>query len=562
MRACWYGFLPNLAQVSGFAADFPFDFTYICPVVFTPGKMAKQLHTAPMWNESAQIRHKAGETASSSGRNLRRSCSISIFQPAVTTNVFAVRPAIRLLLTFFLFPFSAIRAQTPLPPDSVFPVLSFLEGIARNHPLVRQANLLDEAALAEIRQARGQFDPKLEGRFLRKSYDGKEYFNLLNPELKIPTLPGIDLKAGYERNTGIYVNGEDQTPAAGLRYIGLNLPLARGLLTDARRNALRQAQEARNLNTAEMRKAVNKIMFQATKDYFEWYSAYFQLLNHRLALQLAATRYEAVLRRIRIGELPRVDSLEAGIFVQDRQINLNQAFQDEQNARLVLSAYLWSDDGQPMELLPGLKPGLPGAWMQMPDEAQVNTWTEQALQNHPELQKFQVKTRLLELDRRLAFEMLKPSINLQYNWLSAPNPALWYDSPVDRNYKLGLDFSMPLFLRKERGKLGLVKTKLLQNRLETDQISRNIRVDIASSRNQLLALTGNLQTQRQMVENYDKLLQAEIRKFGIGESSLFLINSREAKLIESRIKQISMEAKFQKERAALQYATGRTPLSP
>lgn len=506
-------------------------------------------------DNSVAVNRRNESTGSGQFQNCNSGCSKKSYILKINSFIFLLVIAIPLFT-------GTAAAQITFPSDSLFSVISFLEGIARNHPMVRQANLLDEAARMEIRQARGQLDPKLESRFLRKSYDGKEYYTLLNPELKIPTLPGIDLKAGFERNSGAFVNGEDQTPSGGLRYLGINLPLARGLWTDARRNAIRQAQEARMLNKAEMRKAVNKILFTATKDYFEWYAAYYHLLNHRLALQLASTRFEAVLRRIRIGELPRVDSLEAGIFVQDRQINLNQAIQDEQNARLVLSAYLWSDEGQPMDLLPGLKPSIPANWAEMPAESQVNNWMEDALQNHPELQKFQVKTRLLELDRRLASEMLKPAINLQYNWLSAPNPALWYDSPADRNFKLGLDFSMPLFLRKERGKLGLVKTKIMQNRLETDQTVRNIRVDIASSRNQLIALESNLQTQRQMVSSYDKLLQAEIRKFSIGESSLFLINSREAKLIEARMKQISMEVKFQKERAGLLFSAGRTPLSP
>ena len=63
-----------------------------------------------------------------------------------------------------------------------------------------------------------------------------------------------------------------------------------------------------------------------------------------------------------------------------------------------------------------------------------------------------------------------------------------------------------------------------------------------------------------MVENYEKLLEAEIRKFDIGESSLFLINSRESKLIEARIKLISMETKLQKERVSLLYVAVRNPL--
>ncbi len=446
--------------------------------------------------------------------------------------------------------------------DSAFSVISFLENIAKNHPLVKQSQLLDELALAEIRQARGQFDPKAEAHFLRKSYDGKDYYNLFNPELKIPTLPGIDLKAGFERNAGSNVNEEDKTPSGGLRYLGVQVPLGKGLFTDARRNSLKQAQESRNLTQAEIQKAVNKILLSAAKDYWEWYAVHFQLENSQLALQLASTRYEAIIRRIRVGELPKIDSLEAWILVQDRQMMLNQFSQDEQNARLQLSTYLWSDQGEALELLPSAKPGIPELQNRIPDESQIQAWTGQALENHPEIRKFQVKTKLLELDRKLAGEMLKPALNLQYNWLSAPDPGLWYDSPANRNYKLGLDFSVPLLLRKERAKLSLTKTKILQNRLETDQASRNIKADIAISRNQLLLLSRNMAAQKILVENYDKLLQAEIRKFGMGESSLFLINSRESKLIEARIKLISMESKFQKERALLLYAAGRNPLMP
>ena len=61
-----------------------------------------------------------------------------------------------------------------------------------------------------------------------------------------------------------------------------------------------------------------------------------------------------------------------------------------------------------------------------------------------------------------------------------------------------------------------------------------------------------------------KLLHStgEIRKFDNGESSLFLINSRESKLIESRIKLASLQSKYQKERASVYFAAGRNPLTP
>ncbi|NND87649.1 MAG: transporter, partial [Flavobacteriaceae bacterium] len=39
-----------------------------------------------------------------------------------------------------------------------------------------------------------------------------------------------------------------------------------------------------------------------------------------------------------------------------------------------------------------------------------------------------------------------------------------------------------------------------------------------------------------IVEDSESLVAAEERKFGLGESSLFLINSREQKLIEAQLK--------------------------
>jgi len=47
-----------------------------------------------------------------------------------------------------------------------------------------------------------------------------------------------------------------------------------------------------------------------------------------------------------------------------------------------------------------------------------------------------------------------------------------------------------------------------------------------------------------MVMNYRTLVEAEERKFGFGESSLFLVNSREGKLLEAELKLNLLENKF------------------
>ena len=54
-----------------------------------------------------------------------------------------------------------------------------------------------------------------------------------------------------------------------------------------------------------------------------------------------------------------------------------------------------------------------------------------------------------------------------------------------------------------------------------------------------------------IVTNYKTLLQGEERKFALGESSLFLVNSREQKLIDARLKRTELYFKWKEAKANL-----------
>jgi len=54
-----------------------------------------------------------------------------------------------------------------------------------------------------------------------------------------------------------------------------------------------------------------------------------------------------------------------------------------------------------------------------------------------------------------------------------------------------------------------------------------------------------------IVKDYAQLLTAEERKFNLGESSVFLVNTRERTLIDTELKQIGLEAKRFKTKVAL-----------
>ena len=69
----------------------------------------------------------------------------------------------------------------------VFTLDRFLNWVRLYHPVVQQANLLDDKATANLLQSKGAFDPKLYGDYEDKSFDKKNYFQYAEVGLKVPT---------------------------------------------------------------------------------------------------------------------------------------------------------------------------------------------------------------------------------------------------------------------------------------------------------------------------------------------------------------------------------------
>ena len=455
---------------------------------------------------------------------------------------------------------------------TVFTAGAFYAVVAQHHPLVRQAGLLSREAQEEIRQARGAFDPKLFSAFDRKEFGQSLYYNKWQTGLSVPILPaGIDLKLTYDQNRGDYVSPEDLVPASGLAAVGISVPVGQGLLIDARRTALRQAQLAVGLADAERLKLINKTLFDAAKTYWDWSQAYQQFRLIEQGYALADTRFRGIRQRALLGDAATIDTTEALITVQDRLVQLRQAEAEVQNARLRVTAFLWNtpETGgvpQPTGLLPAAVPQF--APVERADETLLQMLLSRAGQQHPELIKLTTKGEQLAIEERFRRSLLQPQVVLQASLLSrTPQAGVGYDWSSyyafrADNHKIGVDVTFPLFLRKERGKLRQVQLKNQQVELDRQQTGRDILNDVQTAWNSLKALEEQIRVQQQTIANQQMLVRAEGQKFDMGESSLFLVNSRETKLIDLQIKLAELQTKHQKAIAALWYAAGTHPGAP
>jgi outer membrane protein TolC len=180
------------------------------------------------------------------------------------------------------------------------------------------------------------------------------------------------------------------------------------------------------------------------------------------------------------------------------------------------------------------------------------------MENHPDIRKLEVKGEQLEVDRKLAAENLKPRLNLNYYWLDQPldTQGDWTGLGFETNYKFGIDFEFPLFLRKERGKLNQTRLKQQENAFKTDFRTWEILNEVNSEYAVLVNTDLLIDQQAAMVENYQLILQAEQLNLENGESDLFKINIQLDKLIESETKLLKLRSTYQKSLATLYWQAG------
>lgn len=464
-----------------------------------------------------------------------------------------------LIAGMLLFSYAGVSAQSS-DTAKVFSLEDLEDIVFLHHPIVKQAALLSDAAKASVLQSKGEFDPTLKSAFGRKLFGHTDYYNNWHNELKVPLyIAGADLKVGYDRNVGVYTNPETHTTDAGLMAVGLNIPLGAGLLIDARRSTLWQAKAMLNYAEADKVKQINSVWFSAVRDYWNWYYAYREYTLIKEGLDLATKRFKALTNQALLGDKPGLDTIEASITVQDREIQLAKSEIEVKNAMLVLSNHLWNDKGTPLELPKDAIPQETGQQLKIPDRILLDSLLGLA-DMHPELVKLRAKGEQLDVERRFAQEKLKPKVNISGALLSRRTDfgsyvPDYYDFNWN-NYKIGVDFAFPIFLRAERGKLKQVKFKQQQVNYDLMQSGREISNNITASFNSLTAYQSQLAVQVQSINNQQALLAGELQKFDLGESTLFLINSRETKLIDMKIKRESIISGYQKKLAELYYKAG------
>lgn len=421
----------------------------------------------------------------------------------------------------------------------------YLSLIKSYHPVALQAGIGVDRAFFLRREALGAFDPKLELAQEKKVFNGTNYYDYLIPQVKLPLWYGIDLKGSYTTYSGNFVNPENRVPEAGLGFVGLSLPLGSGLIIDERRAALKQAGLFQNMAANEQQQILNQLFVDATGAYVKWLNNWLNTEIYREAVALAKQRAEGVKLLFKNGDLPAIDTLEALILLQSRQQKLIDYETKLITSKNDLASYLWLENAIPVDpKLLNISPDPQVLSLNLPDGL-LNEEPSIIADLNPEVKNYGIKVQQLEVERRLKLDQIKPSLNVNLGLLNSGrnifnnmNPA-W----LQNNQKFGFTFSMPLTFTKQRASYSLAKLKLKDAEYAFLDTRNLTAIKWENYKNDLQNLDNQLKLYRGMEENSSSLLKGEEIKFSAGESSLFLVNSREQKLLEVREKRNEISAK-------------------
>ena len=445
--------------------------------------------------------------------------------------------------------------QFPLLAQQSLDYSTYIANVKKNHPLIKRAQNVAQIGNAQLQSARGNYDPTLATNYDNKYYSGKNYYSILNSEIKQPIFTNQYLKAGYEYGQGANISPEETTSAYGLGYIGIEASLLQGLVIDKRRAEVLKAQQYKAISAAEQKQLTNAILFDASVNYAEWLYAQRVLNVFAYFNTLANERLVAIKQLTLSGERSGVDTTEASMLAQQRLLEYLSASVENQKKIADVATSNWQSDradvfSLALKSTDSLSKLLTDLRLKMMAELNGSTT------NNPLIEQYIAKQKLLQVEKRYKAELIKPKLDVKYNFLTTSSPTNFSATLSTNNYKWGATLSFPLLLRTSIAELKIAKLNLQNTTYELDNKQNELQNKIALTTNAIAIVAKQLTTATSTVAYSKAMVMAEKIKFDNGESSLFLINTRENKWLESELKLIEYQQKYTKHIFSLIYLKG------
>lgn len=451
--------------------------------------------------------------------------------------------------------FASIASAQDVSPLRVEDVTASVD---RSYPALRAALRETDIAEAELRSAKGAFDPSW-----RTSVSGdpvgyyKEF--RVSSEVQVPTpLWGTTFWAGwgYGDNDFPSYYGNYVTNAAGEARIGASIPFWRNGPIDRRRANIDRAELGKTLASVSIDQQKIEITRAATIRYYEWVAAGRRRSVAQALLEIAVSRDAGIGVRVEHGDIPQIERTDNARAIVQRQGFVISAQRDVERAAIELSLFFRDERGQPVTVSASR---LPDA---LPEPVAIEPGTIQrdaaaAQEKRPEVRRFILQQQQTEIERRWAANQMAPAIDLRVlgsaDLGSNPDPA-----NLSRNrpeLQMGLVLDIPILNRANDGRVKAADAQITrledQKRLMQDRVG----AEVSDALSALEASRQRVLVARREVALATDLEVAERRRFDLGDSTLLVVNLREQASAESKLRELDALLDYQRALASYRAAT-------
>jgi outer membrane protein, heavy metal efflux system len=429
---------------------------------------------------------------------------------------------------------------SPLTPEAV------LASSERHHPRVMAALMREEIAEAELRAARGNFDPQLGARGAARS-GGYYELRRLDAELRQPTsVWGAEVYAGYRMGIGAESDQryptyyDDQTLSRGEVRAGIWVPLWRDGPLDARRAERRRA--IHRLDAAgEDREAVTlELRQRALEAYWAWVAAGRRLAVAEQLLALAEARLAQTRARAADGAIAPVDALEAENAVLARGEMRLRARRALEASALLLGLFVRDGAGAPSPPRPSALPDDLVLPLPLAEAGRVAEGL--VLDCHPRLGAARASLRALEVDRDLARAQRAPQLDVGLE--VSRDFGEGNESLRGTVFESRARFSMPLLMRTPRARLEAAEQRLLAEREELRLLEDALRIELEDVISEWHYARERFEVARTRLGVARRLAEAERDRFDAGTTDLLFVNLREQTMAEAEVALVDAAAEL------------------
>jgi cobalt-zinc-cadmium efflux system outer membrane protein len=434
-----------------------------------------------------------------------------------------------------------------------------LASLHHHHPLIAAERATLEASRAEARAARGEFDATVNVQ-ARAAPAGYYDPRRVDVWLEQPTpLLGASAYAGYRLTRGKVAPyyGEQRTLDRGEIRGGVRLPLLQDRSVDTRRAGIAGSEAQADAAEHNYRRLALDLEREAATYYYAWIAAGRKIEVLERLLALARERDEQIRASVALGAAPSIEGVDNQRTIFERERQLVLARRTFEKGAIDLSLYLRDPAGAPLlaarERLPRELPSDPA--LAAREEAE-----RAALRTRPELKALDANLRAAQVDQTLADNRVLPKLDVfgeASRDFGHASPAL-EPTLAPTVVEVGVSFSMPLWLRRARGRLAAAEAKLRALEQKRAFARDKAVAEVRDAFSQLSAARERVELARGAAEAALKVAEGERERFGLGATTVLFVNLREQAAADAEIALIDSLAEAQTAIARVLTASGES----